>query len=35
MGLDYEAQLKSTDNYEVKGQDKFCNKPITEPKKVR
>jgi NitT/TauT family transport system substrate-binding protein len=34
LGLDYEAQLKSTDNYEVKGQDKFCNKPIAEPKKA-
>jgi len=34
MKLDYDAQLKLTDNYEVKGQDKFCNKPISEPKKA-
>ena len=34
LKLDYEAQLKSLDNYEVKGEDKFCKKPITEPKKA-
>jgi NitT/TauT family transport system substrate-binding protein len=34
LGLDYEKQLKSFDNYEVKGEDKFCNKPITEPRKA-
>jgi NitT/TauT family transport system substrate-binding protein len=34
MKLDYDAQLKSGANYEVGGQDKFCNKPITEPRKA-
>jgi NitT/TauT family transport system substrate-binding protein len=34
LGLDYEKQLKSFDNYEVKGEDKFCNKPIAEPRKA-
>jgi NitT/TauT family transport system substrate-binding protein len=34
LGLDYDAQLKSFDNYEVKGEDKFCNKPIVEPRKA-
>ncbi len=33
MKLDYDAQLASTKNYEVSGQDKFCNKPITDPRK--
>jgi NitT/TauT family transport system substrate-binding protein len=33
-GLDYDAQAKSVDNYEVKGEDKFCNKPISEPRKA-
>jgi NitT/TauT family transport system substrate-binding protein len=31
--MDYEAQLKSTQNYEVKGDDRFCKKPITDPRK--
>jgi NitT/TauT family transport system substrate-binding protein len=34
LGLDYDAQLKSIANYEVKGEDRFCNKPITEPNKA-
>jgi len=34
LKLDYDAQLASTANYEVKGEDKFCNKPITEPRKA-
>ena len=34
LGLDYDAQVKSFDNYEVKGEDKFCKKPITEPRKA-
>lgn len=34
MHLDYDAQLKSEANYEVAGHDKFCNKPITEPRKA-
>ncbi len=34
MKLDYDAQLKSTENYEVKGEDKFCNKPIAEARKA-
>jgi NitT/TauT family transport system substrate-binding protein len=34
MNLDYDAQLKSTANYEITGQDKFCKKPITAPRKA-
>jgi NitT/TauT family transport system substrate-binding protein len=34
LKLDYDAQLASTANYEVKGEDKFCNKPISEPRKA-
>jgi NitT/TauT family transport system substrate-binding protein len=34
LKLDYDAQLKSTANYEVKGEDKFCKKPVTEPRKA-
>ncbi len=34
LKLDYDAQLKSIANYEVKGEDKFCNKPITDPRKA-
>jgi NitT/TauT family transport system substrate-binding protein len=34
LKLDYDAQLKSMANYEVKGEDKFCNKHITEPRKA-
>src|SRR6266851_7062966 len=33
LNMDYETQLKSTQNYEVKGDDKFCKKPITDPRK--
>jgi NitT/TauT family transport system substrate-binding protein len=34
LKLDYDAQLKSKDNYEVKGEDKFCKKPIADPRKA-
>jgi NitT/TauT family transport system substrate-binding protein len=34
LHLDYEAALKSTANYEISGQDKFCNKPIDQPRKA-
>ena len=34
MGLDYDKQVKSFDNYEIKGEDKFCKKPITEARKA-
>jgi NitT/TauT family transport system substrate-binding protein len=33
LGLDYDKQLASLDNYEVKGDDSFCRKPIAEPRK--
>lgn len=33
-GLDYDRQLADTKNYEVSGQDDFCNKPVTEPRKA-
>jgi NitT/TauT family transport system substrate-binding protein len=33
MHLDYDAELASTTNYEISGEDKFCNKPITDPRK--
>lgn len=33
-GLDYEQQRASTANYEVSGEDTFCKKPITEPRKA-
>jgi NitT/TauT family transport system substrate-binding protein len=33
MSLDYDAQLASTSNYEISGEDSFCKKPITEPRK--
>lgn len=33
LKMDYDAGVKSTANYEISGQDKFCNKPITEPRK--
>src|SRR5580704_16711619 len=33
MKLDYDAQLVSTKNYEISGEDKFCKKPITDPHK--
>jgi NitT/TauT family transport system substrate-binding protein len=34
LGLDYDKQAASTDNYEVKGEDTFCKKPISEPRKA-
>src|ERR1700726_682639 len=34
LKLDYDAQIKSMANYEVKGEDKFCNKPIADPRKA-
>jgi NitT/TauT family transport system substrate-binding protein len=34
LNLDYDAQLKNTQNYEVKGEDAFCKKTITEPRKA-
>jgi NitT/TauT family transport system substrate-binding protein len=34
LGLDYDKQLASAANYEVTGEDKFCNKPIGEPRKA-
>ena len=34
LHMDYDAQLKETSNYEVKGDDTFCNKPVTEPRKA-
>ena len=34
MKLDYDAQLASTKNYEISGEDKFCKKPITDPRKA-
>ena len=34
MKLDYDAQLASTKNYEISGEDKFCNKPISDPRKA-
>ena len=33
MNLDYDAQLASTANYEISGEDGFCKKPISEPRK--
>ncbi|MBB3974173.1 ABC transporter substrate-binding protein [Hansschlegelia beijingensis] len=33
-GLDYDERLASTANYEVKGEDAFCKKPVTEPRKA-
>jgi NitT/TauT family transport system substrate-binding protein len=33
MKLDYDAQLASTTNYEIAGEDSFCKKPVTEPRK--
>jgi NitT/TauT family transport system substrate-binding protein len=34
LKLDYDAELASTKNYEVSGEDKFCKKPIAEPRKA-
>ncbi|MDE1568064.1 ABC transporter substrate-binding protein [Aquabacter sp. P-9] len=33
LGLDYEKQLKSLDNYEVSGTDEFCKVAISDPRK--
>ncbi|WP_426433658.1 ABC transporter substrate-binding protein [Bradyrhizobium genosp. P] len=33
LKLDYDAQLASTQNYELSGEDTFCKKPVTEPRK--
>jgi NitT/TauT family transport system substrate-binding protein len=34
LKLDYDAELQSMANYEVKGEDAFCHKPIVEPRKA-
>ncbi|MBV8513240.1 MAG: ABC transporter substrate-binding protein [Xanthobacteraceae bacterium] len=34
LNLDYEAQLKKLENYEIAGEDSFCKKPISEPRKA-
>jgi len=34
MKLDYGAQLGSTKNYEISGEDAFCKKPITDPRRA-
>jgi NitT/TauT family transport system substrate-binding protein len=34
LGLDYDKQRASFDNYEVTGEDRFCKKAITEPRKA-
>src|SRR5246500_4258948 len=34
LKLDYDAELRSTRNYEVSGTDKFCKKPIGDPRKA-
>jgi NitT/TauT family transport system substrate-binding protein len=34
MKLDYDSELASTKNYEVSGEDKFCKKPIADPRKA-
>jgi NitT/TauT family transport system substrate-binding protein len=31
LGLDYDKQLASFDNYQVTGQDPVCNKPVNNP----
>ena len=33
LGLDYEKQSESFANYEIKGEDTFCKKPISEPRR--
>lgn len=33
-GLDYDRQVAATANYEVSGEDSYCKKPITEPRKA-
>jgi NitT/TauT family transport system substrate-binding protein len=34
LNLDYDLALKSTENYEIAGEDKFCSKPIADPRKA-
>jgi len=34
MKLDYGAQLGSTKNYEISGEDAFCKKPIIDPRRA-
>ena len=34
MSLDYEKQLAATTNYEISGEDTFCKKAITDPRKA-
>jgi len=34
MKLDYDAELASTRNYELSGEDRFCKKPISDPRKA-
>jgi NitT/TauT family transport system substrate-binding protein len=34
LGKDYDKELASTANYEVKGTDDFCHKPVDEPRKA-
>ncbi|WP_035655319.1 ABC transporter substrate-binding protein, partial [Bradyrhizobium sp. STM 3809] len=34
LKLDYDKDLAGTANYEISGQDTFCNKPIAEPRKA-
>lgn len=33
-GLDYAQQRASTANYEVRGEDTYCKRPVTEPRKA-
>jgi NitT/TauT family transport system substrate-binding protein len=33
LNMDYDAAVKATKNYEVSGQDKFCKRPIVDPRK--
>ncbi|WP_414709637.1 nitrous oxide reductase accessory protein NosL [Rhodopseudomonas sp.] len=34
LKLDYDAELNSTRNYEIAGEDTFCKKPIGDPRKA-
>jgi NitT/TauT family transport system substrate-binding protein len=34
LNLDYDAQLKKLENYEIAGEDSYCKKPISEPRKA-
>ena len=34
LGLDYDSQLKSLSNHEVRGNDPYCGKPIAEPRRA-